>query len=61
MAPVINREILRAHGPRLSATIDAVSRRLTTRAMRAMNAAVDIDGEDPAAVAKRFLAAEQLL
>lgn len=38
-----------------------MSRRLTTRAMREMNAAVDLDGQDPAAVAERFLAAEELL
>ena len=61
VAPVIDRDTLEAHGPKLRATIDAVSRRLTTRAMREMNAAVDLDGEDPAAVAERFLVGEDLL
>ena len=35
--------------------VDAVSRQLTTEAMRAMNAAVDQRSEKPAAVAARFL------
>jgi len=61
VAPVIDRKVLDAHGPRLAQTIDRVSRRLTTRAMREMNAAVDIDGEEPAAVAERFLVERELL
>ncbi len=61
VAPVIDRDTLEAHGPKLAAAIDAVSRRLTTRAMREMNAAVDLDGEEPAAVAERFLAAQKLI
>jgi glycine betaine/choline ABC-type transport system substrate-binding protein len=35
--------------------IDAVSRKLTTAAMRTMNAAVVLRHENPAAVAARFL------
>ncbi len=58
---MIDRDTLRAHGPELAAAIDAVSRRLTTRAMREMNAEVDLRGGDPAAVATRFLTAEGLL
>jgi osmoprotectant transport system substrate-binding protein len=61
VAPVISREVLATHGSGLQAAIDAVSRRLTTRAMRSMNAAVDLEGERPAAVAERFLRAEKLL
>lgn len=61
VAPIIDRDTLEAHGPKLAETIDAVSRRLTTRAMREMNAAVDLDGQDPAAVAERFLTAEKLV
>ncbi len=54
-APVIARAALRRHGPRLAEAIDAVSRRLTTRAMRRMNAAVDLDGRRPRDVAAEFL------
>ncbi len=60
VAPIISRRTLRAHGPRLAVTVDAVSRRLTTRPMRAMNSAVAQDGETPAAVADRFLRSQGL-
>lgn len=60
-APVIDRDALEAHGPELAAAIDAVSRRLTTRAMRTMNAQVDLRGLEPAVVARRFLAAQDLV
>ena len=55
LAPVIRLDLVRKHGRRLTGPIDALSRRLTTAAMREMNAAVDLDGEKPAAVARRFL------
>jgi len=60
VAPVISRRSLRAHGRRLARTINAVSRGLTTRAMRRMNAAVDADGRSPREVAAAFLRAERL-
>ncbi|MEA2323908.1 MAG: osmoprotectant transport system substrate-binding protein [Solirubrobacteraceae bacterium] len=55
VAPVISRRAVQRFGPGLSATIDAVSRRLTATAMRRMNAAVDLDGRKPDAVADEFL------
>jgi osmoprotectant transport system substrate-binding protein len=61
VAPVISRRALAAHGPRLARTIDAVSARLTTRAMREMNAAVDLDGRSPRDVAAEFLRRARLL
>jgi osmoprotectant transport system substrate-binding protein len=54
VAPVI-RKVLVIGNPRLTRAIDAVSRKLTTSAMRTMNAAVVLRHEDPAAVAARFL------
>jgi osmoprotectant transport system substrate-binding protein len=60
VAPIISRRALRARGPRLAATIDAVSRRLTASAMRRMNAAVDLDGRRPRDVAAEFLRRENL-
>jgi osmoprotectant transport system substrate-binding protein len=60
VAPIISRRALRARGPRLAATIDAVSRRLTATAMRRMNAAVDLDGRRPRDVAAEFLRRENL-
>jgi osmoprotectant transport system substrate-binding protein len=50
-----------AAGPAYAQTVDAVSAKLTTEAMQQMNAAVDIDKQDPAAVAKQFLQANGLL
>jgi osmoprotectant transport system substrate-binding protein len=55
VAPIISRAALRAHGPRLQAVIDAVSRRLTAAAMRRMNAAVQLKGRASAEVAGEFL------
>jgi osmoprotectant transport system substrate-binding protein len=55
LAPVIRHDLVRKYGERLTAPLDALSARLTTDAMRAMNAAVDLKGEKPAAVAARFL------
>ena len=55
LAPVIRRDLARKYGTKLTEPLDAVSGRLTTDAMRRMNAAVDLKGEKPAAVAERFL------
>jgi osmoprotectant transport system substrate-binding protein len=55
LAPVIRRDLARKYGKRLTGPVDSLSRRLTTDAMRRMNAAVDIKGEKPATVAERFI------
>jgi osmoprotectant transport system substrate-binding protein len=54
VAPVIRKDLLRKN-PALRGAIDAVSRKLTTKAMRGMNADVVQRGEKPAAVAQKFL------
>jgi osmoprotectant transport system substrate-binding protein len=54
VAPVVSRKVLAA-APGIELACDAVSRLLTTQAMRDMNAAVDLRGEKPADVARRFL------
>jgi osmoprotectant transport system substrate-binding protein len=61
VAPVISRKALQTHGPRFQATLDAVSAKLTTDAMRRMNGAVDIDKRDPREVAAEFLRRQRLL
>jgi osmoprotectant transport system substrate-binding protein len=61
VAPVISRKALETHGPLFRATIDAVSKKLTTDAMRTMNGAVDIDKRAPHDVAADFLRAQGLL
>jgi glycine betaine/choline ABC-type transport system substrate-binding protein len=49
--------VILAEGPAFAATIERVSRLLTTPVMRRLNAAVDIQNQDPAVVAKQFLLA----
>jgi osmoprotectant transport system substrate-binding protein len=61
LAPIVSDRTLATHGPRLQAAIDAVSKKLTTRAMREMNAAVDLRERPPADVAREFLQANSLL
>ena len=59
-APVVSQKILTAQGPAFAQTLNAVSAKLNDEAMRKMNAAVDLDKQDPAAVAKQFLQANGL-
>lgn len=54
VAPVI-RKVLVTGNPKLTRVIDSVSRTLTTKAMRSMNAAVVQRHQEPATVAARFL------
>jgi len=61
VVPVVPEKVLAAEGPTFAATIDQVSALLTTRAMRQLNADVDIYNQDPATVAKQFLQAHGLL
>jgi osmoprotectant transport system substrate-binding protein len=60
VAPVVSRKVLAAEGPAFAQTINAVSAKLTNDAMRAMNAAVDIDKKEPKDVAGAFLDANAL-
>jgi osmoprotectant transport system substrate-binding protein len=60
VAMVISKKVLAAEGPAFGQTIDAVSAKLTTAAVQAMNKAVVLDKQDPAAVAKQFLSANGL-
>ena len=57
VVPVVSAKAIIAEGPVFVATIERVSRLLTTPVMRQLNAAVDISNEDPALVAKQFLLA----
>jgi osmoprotectant transport system substrate-binding protein len=60
VAPVIRADIV-AKYPKVGSVIDSVSARLTTVAMRAMNAAAVQRGQRPAAVATDFLRKAGLL
>jgi osmoprotectant transport system substrate-binding protein len=53
--PVVSSKVLDEEGPAFEATVNRVTSLLSLTAIRAMNAAVDLAGQDPAAVARRFL------
>jgi osmoprotectant transport system substrate-binding protein len=61
VAPIVSQKVLNAQGPDFADTLNAVSAKLTTEAMQKMNAAVDLDKQKPASVAKQFLQANGLL
>ena len=60
VAPVLSRKLVSENGTRLTATLNAVSSKLTLRAMIAMNKAVAIDKRPAARVADQFLRANGL-
>lgn len=61
VTPVVSSRVLEAEGPAFAETLDAVSQKLTTEAMQRMNAAVDIEKQQPAEVARAYLEANGLL
>ena len=61
VAFVVRTPLLASEGPAFAQTINSVTSKLSTQAMRVMNAAVDLDQQSPQAVARQFLAANGLL
>ncbi len=61
VVPVVSAQALGTEGPAFSATINRVSALLDPLVIRQLNAAVDIDHEDPATVAKQFLTSRGLI
>jgi osmoprotectant transport system substrate-binding protein len=59
-APVVSKKLVAAGGAGFASVVNAVSAKLTVAAMRAMNKAVAIDKQSPAAVAEAFLNANGL-
>jgi osmoprotectant transport system substrate-binding protein len=59
--PVVPAKVLAAEGPAFAATIDKVSKLLTTATMQDLNDQVAVYQQDPAAVAKEFLQAHGLV
>ena len=53
--PVLRRATADRYGPGLLAALDAVSARLSTAALTALNAQVELSGRDPRAVAQSWL------
>jgi osmoprotectant transport system substrate-binding protein len=61
VAPVVSQKVLDAQGTEFADTLNGVSAKLTLPAIQKMNAAVDVDKQKPAAVAKQFLQANGLV
>jgi osmoprotectant transport system substrate-binding protein len=61
VAPVVSKQLASALGPKFKQTMDAVSAKLTTNAIIAMNNAVIIGKKSPASVAKAFLTSNGLV
>jgi len=61
VVPIASVRALDAEGPAFEATINRVSALLTLSAMRELNAAVAVSGQDPATVAQQFLQSRGLL
>jgi osmoprotectant transport system substrate-binding protein len=60
VAFVVRGDTLAREGPAFAQTINAVSAKLSTQALRVMNAAVVLDQQSPVAVARQFLGANGL-
>ncbi len=55
IVPIFNRQVIAAEGASFARIINAVSSKLTTRAVQRLNAAVDVDKHSPADAARTFL------
>jgi osmoprotectant transport system substrate-binding protein len=60
VAPVLSKKLATAGGATLASTVNAVSAKLSLKAMIAMNGAVAIDKKSPEDVASAFLTANKL-
>jgi osmoprotectant transport system substrate-binding protein len=61
VAPIVSQKVLAAEGPAFAQTINKVSALMTIPAIQKMNAAVALDQQPYAAVARQFLQANGLL
>jgi osmoprotectant transport system substrate-binding protein len=55
VTPVVRRDLVARYGPRLLTLLNAVSARLTTNSLRALDAQVELAGHDPRLVAGAWL------
>jgi osmoprotectant transport system substrate-binding protein len=61
VAVVFRQDVLARQGPAFTRVVNAVSSKLSTQALRVMNASVVLDQQSPPAVAKQFLRANGLI
>ena len=60
VVPLVRRDVVARYGPRLLTVLDTVSARLSTGSLRALNAQVELRGDDPRLVAGSWLRAQGL-
>ena len=60
VVPLVRRDVVARYGPRLLAVLDTVSARLTTGSLRALDARVQLHGENPRLMAGSWLRAQGL-
>jgi osmoprotectant transport system substrate-binding protein len=60
VVPLVRRDVVARYGPRLLTVLDAVSARLSTISLRALDARVELRGQDPRLVAQGWLRAQGL-
>jgi len=60
VVPLVRRDAVARYGPRLLAVLDTVSARLTTVSLRALDAQVELRGDDPRLVAEGWLRTQGL-
>jgi osmoprotectant transport system substrate-binding protein len=61
ITPVVRRDVIARYGPNLLAALNAVSALLDTGELRALDAQVELAGQDPRLVAGRWLRAHGLI
>jgi osmoprotectant transport system substrate-binding protein len=61
ITPVVRQDVINAHGPELRRRLDHVTRRLTTADLARLVRRVDVDREDPAALAAAWLRRNDVL
>jgi glycine betaine/choline ABC-type transport system substrate-binding protein len=61
VVPLVRRDAIARYGPRLLAALDTVSARLTTGSLRALDAQVELRGDNPGSVARTWLRAQGLI
>ena len=60
IVPLVRRDVVARYGPRLVAVLNTVSARLTAGSLRALNARMELRGQDPRLVAGSWLRAQGL-
>lgn len=61
VVPVTTRHVLRVEGPVFKRTIEKIDSLLTLRAIRGLNAEIELGGHDPTNIAYQFLAGNRVI